>query len=126
MLIHDIQLIDRYGNINQLPERKVIIRAVPQKSALLANYPNPFNPDTWISYQLAKGNDVEIKIYNLNGQLVRNLHLGYRAGGYYLSKEKAAYWDGKNEAGEAVSSGIYFYHLSAGGFQVVRKMAIIK
>lgn len=96
----------------------------PQVSSLGQNYPNPFNPDTWLPYQLKQGVEVIIKIYGSSGQLVRTLKLGYKPAGFYLNKPKAAYWDGKNEAGEKVASGVYFYTLQAGKFTQVRKMVI--
>ncbi len=93
---------------------------------LLANYPNPFNPETWIPYQLAVPADVEVSIYALDGRLVRTLALGHQAAGRYESKARAAYWDGRNEHGERVASGIYFYTLRAGDFSATQKMLIRK
>jgi hypothetical protein len=100
--------------------------AVPAVTAVRNNYPNPFNPDTWIPYQLAEGNNVRIDIYAVTGRLVRTLELGYRPAGYYLDRSKSAYWDGRNEHGESVSSGIYFYVLRAGKYAAARKMVILK
>lgn len=99
---------------------------IPEKSALLQNYPNPFNPETWIPYQLAHGDNVVIRIYNINGQLVRILNLSYREAGLYLSKGRAAYWDGRSETGEKVASGVYFYTIDAGSFRATRRMVIIR
>ena len=93
---------------------------------LLANYPNPFNPETWIPYQLAQPADVSVSIYSVDGELVRTLELGHQAAGIYKSRSRAAYWDGKNELGESVASGIYFYTLSVGNFAATRKMLIRK
>ena len=98
----------------------------PYETALLPNYPNPFNPETWIPYQLAAPADVSISIYTANGQLVRELDLGHQKVGIYQSKSRAAYWDGKNEFGERVASGLYFYTLTAGNFNTTRKMLIRK
>jgi len=98
----------------------------PKSSKLLQNYSNPFNPDTWIPYQLSEGADVTIRIYNVTGQLVRVLNLGHKPAGFFFSKAQAAYWDGRNEAGERVSSGVYFYQLRAGGFAAMRRMVILK
>jgi hypothetical protein len=95
---------------------------IPSKSALLQNYPNPFNPETWIPYHLRDANSVSIKIYSAAGQLIRTLDLGHRNAGVYVSRPKSAYWDGRNEAGEEVASGIYFYSLTAGDFSATRKM----
>ena len=98
----------------------------PKETALLANYPNPFNPETWIPYQLAQPSDVTVRIYASNGAVVRTLALGHQAAGRYQSRSHAAYWDGKNELGETVASGIYFYTLTAGDFTATRKMLIQK
>jgi len=98
----------------------------PKKTALLPNYPNPFNPETWIPYHLSNGVDVQISIYDMKGVLVRRLDLGHRMAGYYIDRTKAAYWDGKNEFGEQVASSVYFYHLSAGDYSATRKMLILK
>jgi len=98
----------------------------PEKSALLQNYPNPFNPDTWIPYQLEKDADVVVRIYMATGQLVRMLNLGYKRAGFYTNKERAAYWDGENEAGEHVASGVYFYSIEAGDFKATKKLVIAK
>ncbi len=99
---------------------------IPEKSALLANYPNPFNPETWIPYQLAAPADVNLTIYGVNGQVVRLLALGHQAAGTYQSRSRAAYWDGRNAFGEPVASGLYFYTLTAGEFSETRKMLIRK
>jgi flagellar hook assembly protein FlgD len=93
---------------------------------LLQNYPNPSNPDTWIPYELAEPANVTIRIYSVDGRLVRRLDLGYKEIDVYASREKAAYWDGKNEAGEQIGGGVYFYQIQAGNFHAVRKMAIVK
>ena len=98
----------------------------PEKSALLQNYPNPFNPDTWIPYQLEKDADVVIRIYTATGQLVRVLNLGYKRAGFCTNKERAAYWDGENEAGEHVAGGVYFYSIEAGDFKATKKLVIAK
>jgi hypothetical protein len=97
---------------------------IPEKSALLQNYPNPFNPETWIPFHLKGEASVSIRIFNLSGQLIRTLDLGNMDAGVYVSRSKAAYWDGKNEAGEEVSSGIYFYTLQAGDFNSTKKMVV--
>ena len=98
----------------------------PQETALLANYPNPFNPETWIPYQLAQPADVILQIHAINGSLVRTLSLGHKPIGIYQSRSRAAYWDGKNQIGEPVASGVYFYTLSAGDFTATRRMLILK
>ena len=99
---------------------------IPEETALLHNYPNPFNPETWIPYQLAEPAEVTVHIYAANGTLVRTLALGYQAAGIYQYRSRAAYWDGKNEVGESIASGIYFYTLTAGDFAATRKMLITK
>ncbi len=99
---------------------------LPAETSLLPNYPNPFNPETWIPYQLAKPVDVSVSIYAADGKLVRTLILGHKQAGIYQSKSRAAYWDGKNGQGEPVASGIYFYTLTAGDFTATKKMLIRK
>ncbi|MCY3553230.1 MAG: leucine-rich repeat domain-containing protein [Candidatus Poribacteria bacterium] len=99
---------------------------IPEETALLHNYPNPFNPETWIPYQLAEPAEVTVHIYATNGVLVRTLALGYQPAGIYQYRSRAAYWDGKNEVGESVASGVYFYTFTAGDFIATRKMLIMK
>lgn len=91
---------------------------------LSQNYPNPFNPETWVPYQLAEDSGVTIRIYNSTGRLVRLLDLGYRSAGSYVTKDSAAYWDGMNDAGERVASGLYFYSIQAGRYNATRKMIV--
>ncbi len=98
----------------------------PKETTLLPNYPNPFNPETWIPYHLAGEAEVAITIYDTKGTLVRRLALGNQAAGYYAQRGKAAYWDGRNERGEAVASGIYIYQFRAGDYAASRRMAIVK
>ena len=99
---------------------------LPTKTLLLGNYPNPFNPETWIPYQLAKSADVVITIYAADGQVVRKLDLGHQDAGRYVSRSHAAYWNGRNALGESVASGLYFYTLTAGKFVATRRMLIRK
>ena len=105
---------------------QLLTTLTPKETALLANYPNPFNPETWIPYHLAKAADVTLHIYAVNGTLVRTLTLGHQAAGMYQNRSRAAYWDGKNVLGESVASGVYFYTLTAGDFTATRKMLIRK
>ena len=98
----------------------------PGETVLLANYPNPFNPETWIPYRLAKAANVQILIYNAHGTIIRHLKLGHQSAGYYTSRSHAAYWDGKNDLGERVANGIYFYQLQADTVSPLRKMVILK
>ena len=99
---------------------------VPAATSLLPNYPNPFNPETWIPYQLATPADVTLTIYDLQGRVVRDLDLGHRRAGVYQNRSRAAYWDGSNAQGEPAASGVYFYTLKAGDFSATRKMLIRK
>jgi hypothetical protein len=98
----------------------------PMRTRLLQNYPNPFNPETWIPYELSLDADVSITIYNPSGQIIRTLRLGNQPAGSYLPKDKAVYWDGRNESGELVGSSLYFYQLRAGDFTEVKRMVILK
>ncbi len=99
---------------------------IPEETALHRNYPNPFNPETWIPYQLAESAEVTLTIYDMNGHLVRRLTVGHQAAGMYQSRNRAVYWDGRNQLGESVASGLYFYTLTAGEFTATRKMLILK
>ena len=103
-----------------LPER------LPSQTQLLANYPNPFNPETWIPFQLSQDSQVAITIYDVQGQPIRQLELGQMAAGRYIRVDQAAYWDGKTETGEPVGSGTYFYQLQAGDYSQTGKMVILK
>lgn len=96
------------------------------KFSLDQNYPNPFNPETWIPYQLATPADVTIKIYKLNGEIARSLDLGYKPAGFYTDRTKSAYWDGKDDYGQKVSSGIYFYTIQADSYSATKKMIVTK
>ena len=97
-----------------------------QETKLLPNYPNPFNPDTWIPYQLSEGSRVTVKIYDIRGHLVRTIDVGHKPVGYYLTRERAIYWDGRNKSGEPVSSGVYFYTLNIDTDTQTRRMVIVK
>ncbi|MYB00174.1 T9SS type A sorting domain-containing protein, partial [Candidatus Poribacteria bacterium] len=98
----------------------------PTQYLLLQNNPNPFNPERWIPYQLAEDSPVSVSIYDATGQLVRTLSLGFQSAGFYNSRERAAYWDGRNALGERVASGIYFYQLTTPAFQQTRRLVIVK
>ena len=98
----------------------------PQDTLLAQNFPNPFNPETWIPYQLSKATEVKISIYDVSGHLVRSLDLGWQPVGSYMTPSSAAYWDGKNAVGERVASGIYFYTLQTLDFTATRRMVILK
>ena len=105
---------------------QLLIALIPKETALLPNYPNPFNPETWIPYQLSEAADVTLNIYSTTGTLIRTFELGYQPAGIYQSRSRAAYWDGRNALGEKVASGIYFSTLSADDFTATRKMLIRK
>ena len=105
---------------------QLLVALIPKEAVLLPNYPNPFNPETWIPYQLSKSADVTLHIYAINGTLVRTLTLGHQPAGMYQNRSRAAYWDGRNAFGEPVASGVYFYTLTAGNFTATRKMLIRK
>ena len=102
------------------------MKVIPETTALLPNYPNPFNPETWIPYHLAQDANVTVTIYDVRGSAVRELVLGHQPAGVYESRGRAAFWDGKNQLGEPVASGLYFYTLTAGEFNATRKMLIAK
>ncbi len=103
-----------------------LVNVLPAKTVLFPNYPNPFNPETWVPYQLSQDAPVAIYIYNSSGQLVRRLDLGHQSAGIYVSKAQAARWDGKDSLDQKVASGIYYYTLQAGEFRTTRKMVILK
>ena len=106
---------------------RLLASLLPEKTVLLPNYPNPFNPETWIPYQLAKPAEVTLTIYDMQGIVVRELKLGHQAAGVYQSRSRAAHWDGRNEVGESVASGVYFYTLTVGNdWTATRKMLILK
>ena len=106
--------------------QNLLASLIPEETALLANYPNPFNPETWIPYQLAEPAEVRLTIYDMNGEMVRRLTVGHQAAGMYRSRSRAAYWDGRNQLGEPVASGLYFYTLTADDFTATRRMLILK
>ena len=106
--------------------QQLIATARPEKTQLLANFPNPFNPETWIPYELATNTDVRLTIYNAQGVVVRVLQLGQQSAGYYTDRDRAAYWDGRNAFGEQVASGLYFYQLETDDMSSMRKMVILK
>ena len=106
--------------------QRLLVSLIPEKTTLLANYPNPFNPETWIPYQLAEPAEVSISIYTADGKLVRTLELGHQSVGIYEFRSHAAYWDGRNAFDESVASGLYFYTLTAGKFTMTRRMLIRK
>ena len=137
----ELTLIDTAGEIASEPVQLTVTQeaisqafvpmkltniGAPRQSALQQNYPNPFNPETWLPYQLKESAQITIQIYDEQGGLVRTLDLGQRDAGFYASRARAAYWDGKNDVGEPVASGVYFYQLRAGDFSATRRMAVVK
>ena len=121
---HIVTVDDVKSGILALEE--LIAYEIPAETELLRNYPNPFNPETWIPYRLAEDADVSLTIYDVNGAMVRTIDIGHQSAAVYESRSKAIYWDGRNRFGEQVASGIYFYSLSAGDFSATRKMVILK
>ena len=105
---------------------QLLVSLTPKETELLANYPNPFNPETWIPYRLAEDAFVTLTIYDGSGRVVRTLNVGHRIAAVYENRSKAIYWNGRNGLGEQVASGVYFYHLSAGDYSATRKMVILK
>jgi hypothetical protein len=123
-----VKIEDRVGNIATV-KKDIKVKPVHEevaRSCLGQNYPNPANPETWIPYYLEAPAYVTIRIYNSAGQLIRTLHLGYKAAGVYETKAYAAYWDGRNNSGDVVASGIYFYVFSVGNFTEMKKLVLIR
>ena len=122
---HIVTVDDVKNSTIQLEE--LIAYEIPAETELLRNYPNPFNPETWIPYRLAEDADVSLTIYDTSGALVRSIDIGHQTAAVYETRAKAIYWDGRNRFGEQVASGLYFYHLSAGDdFSATRRMVILK
>ena len=122
----DLSLTDEISKRGILLLERLLAISTPKETMLMANYPNPFNPETWIPYQLASSSDVQIVIYDTRGTAIRHLTLGLQPAGYYTTRARAAYWDGRNGLGERVASGVYFYQLQADDASVLRKMVILK
>ena len=118
---HSLEYKDRISMLEQL----LIVR-IPRRTILLANYPNPFNPETWIPYQLAHDSHVNIKIYNSAGMLIRQFDIGYQKAGDYTSQNLAVHWDGRSDTGERVASGVYFYTFFSKDYTATRRMVILK
>ena len=123
-LRYTVTVEDVKRSLIQLPE--LVVYKIPAETELLPNYPNPFNPETWIPYRLAEDAFVTLTIYDGSGGVVRTLEVGHRIASAYESRSKAIYWDGRNDVGEGVASGVYFYTLTAGDFSATRRMLIIK
>ena len=121
---HTVTVDDVKSSTIQLED--LIVYEIPAETELLRNYPNPFNPETWIPYHLSEDADVNLTIYDISGEVVRDIDVGHQTAAKYDTRAKAIYWDGRNRFGEQVASGIYFYHLDAGDFSGTRKMVILK
>jgi hypothetical protein len=133
MIIQEITAVDAdgiiipFGDAPNAPSKgEWLVSLPPDASELSQNFPNPFNPETWIPFQLKEAADVKISIYDASGKVIRVLNLGEKPAGFYTSKETAAYWDGRNISGEKVASGVYFYTIKAGNFSATNKMIIAK
>ena len=124
--IKDRRVLSGIEVLERLLEHMLTLEVLPKETVLLHNYPNPFNPETWIPFQLAKPATVSISIYAADGKHVRQLELGQLPAGVYQDKPFAGHWDGKNKFGESVASGVYFYTLIADDFSETRKMLIRK
>ena len=122
----ELDLTDATSRHGVLFLKQLLAALIPNETTLLPNYPNPFNPETWIPYELATDSDVRITIYDIHGAIVRRLHLGHQRAGYYAEKDRAVYWNGRDGFGERVASGLYFYTLTTSGFSATRKMLIEK
>ena len=118
--------LEIFPAIPRSPASANTMNTPPNSTQLLANYPNPFNPETWIPYHLANPANVVITIYDTRGSVIRRLELGHQREGYYTSRSRAVYWDGRNSVGEPVASGVYFYQLRADNMSLLRKMLIVK
>ena len=123
--VRHIVTVDDVKN-SRIELESLIAYEIPAETELLRNYPNPFNPETWIPYRLAEDADVSLTIYDTNGATVRSIDIGHQIAAVYDTRAKAIYWDGRNRFGEQVASGLYFYHLSAGDFSGTRRMVILK
>ena len=123
--VRHIVTVDDVKN-SRITLEDLVAYEIPAETALLNNYPNPFNPETWIPYHLSEDADVKLTIYNISGEVVRDIDVGHQTAAKYDTRSKAIYWDGRNRFGEQVASGVYFYHLQAGDFSGTRKMVILK
>ena len=123
---HGLDFVDAELQRGILLLEQLLAVLIPKETELLSNYPNPFNPETWIPYRLAKDAFVALTIYDQRGSVIRRFNVGYQTASVYESRSQAIYWDGRNEVGDRVASGIYFYTLTAGDYSATRKMLILK
>jgi hypothetical protein len=125
--LRDIRLVDARGDlVAHRVGPPVALSATAFATDLLPNYPNPFNPETWIPFTLSADSAVTIRIYGVDGAPIRVLDLGFVAGGDHRPRSAAAYWDGRNDLGERVASGVYFYELEAGDYREMRRLVVVK
>ena len=124
--VEELGLMDATAKRGVLFLEQLLAVLTPKETVLLPNYPNPFNPETWIPYRLAEDSNVTLTIYDTNGVVVRRLDLGHQLAGHYADRGRAAYWDGRNARGESVASGVYFYQLATPSFRQIRRMVILK
>ena len=122
----ELDLADATSSQGLVFLKQLLAALTPADTALMPNYPNPFNPETWIPYRLAEDSHVTMTIFNSNGMMIRRLDMGHQLAGFYESRSQAIHWDGRNEFDEGVASGVYFYHLSAGDYSATRKMLVVK
>ena len=124
----DVEFLLTYSSASsgRIDIGQLLATAIPTASALLPNYPNPFNPETWIPFDLSEAGRVSVTIYNAAGQTVRVLELGQLPAGSYRSRSRFAYWDGRTALGEPASSGVYFVRIEAGSFSAMRRMVVLK
>ena len=112
--------------LDSFSHKGILSSIKPVETVLMPNYPNPFNPATWIPYHLSQDAEVVVRIYDTKGRIARTLDMGFQSFGYYASRNKAAYWNGRTDSGEMVSSGTYFYQIQAGDYTETRKSVILK
>ena len=119
-------VLEVYHNLTIVLAAPTARSPLVDQTSLLPNYPNPFNPETWIPYSLVEDADVKLTIYDIQGTEVRRFDLGQQPAGHYTDRRKSIYWDGRNMLGEQVVGGVYFYHLQAGNYSATRRMVILK
>ena len=110
----------------QISVLPLVLYRIPTQTTLLPNYPNPFNPETWIPFRLAKATTISLLIHDIHGNTIRHIDLNRLKAGIYESKDRAIYWDGRNKSGEYAASGVYFYTLRAGNVRATQKMILMK
>jgi hypothetical protein len=124
--LRDVKFSDPNGRLLSARVTQPRLVAPGVVTTLHANYPNPFNPETWIPYSLSEASEVTLRIYDARGGLVRTLDIGRSDAGHHISRAESAYWDGRNDLGEPVAGGVYFVELQAGGTRTMRRLALSK